>query len=40
MTMMSRAWARLTLPGKIVFTVFPLLIVMGTVGILSGTNRA
>jgi NADH-quinone oxidoreductase subunit H len=33
MTSMSRAWGRLTLPGKIVFTLIPLLVVL-TVGLL------
>ncbi len=33
--MMSRAWSRLTLPGKVIFTVFPLLIVLGVVGLLA-----
>src|SRR4029079_9763043 len=35
MTTMGRAWSRLTLPGKIIFTVFPLLIVLGGVGVLA-----
>jgi len=30
MTAMSRAWGRLTLPGKIIFTVVPLLVVVST----------
>jgi hypothetical protein len=30
---MTRAWDRLTLPGKVVFTVVPLLLVLG-VGLL------
>ena len=33
MTTVSRAWGRLTLPGKIVFTVLPILLVMG-IGLL------
>ena len=28
MTVMSRAWSRLTVPGKIVFTVLPLLLIL------------
>jgi NADH-quinone oxidoreductase subunit H len=30
---MGRAWGRLTLPGKIIFTVIPLLTVLGVVGL-------
>src|SRR5687768_7552229 len=33
MTTVSRAWSRLTLPGKIVFTVLPLLAVL-TIGLI------
>jgi len=33
MTVMGRAWGRLTLPGKIIFTVIPLLTVLGVVGL-------
>jgi NADH-quinone oxidoreductase subunit H len=33
MTVMGRAWGRLTLPGKIIFTVIPLLTVLGIVGL-------
>src|SRR5689334_17899904 len=33
MTALSRAWSRVTLPGKIIFTVVPLLLVL-TVGAL------
>ncbi len=29
MTAMSRAWGRLTLPGKVIFTLVPLLLVLG-----------
>ena len=29
MTMLSRTWSRLTLPGKVIFTVVPLLLVLG-----------
>src|SRR5437762_11401224 len=33
MTTMSRSWPRLTLPGKIVFTVVPLLLFVTVVGL-------
>ncbi len=41
MTVMSRAWGRLTLPGKVIFTAIPLLLAVGValalvVGILGG----
>ncbi len=41
MTVMSRAWGRLTLPGKVIFTAIPLLLALGValalvVGILGG----
>ena len=34
MTVIGRSWGRLTLPGKIVFTVLPLLILL-TVGLVA-----
>jgi NADH-quinone oxidoreductase subunit H len=41
MTVMTRAWGRLTLPGKVVFTAVPLLLALGVglalvVGVLGG----
>jgi NADH-quinone oxidoreductase subunit H len=35
MTVIGRSWNRLTLPGKIVFTVVPLLLLLTVVGILA-----
>lgn len=35
MTTVSRAWGRLTLPGKIFFTVVPLLLILGLVSLLA-----
>jgi NADH-quinone oxidoreductase subunit H len=32
-TTVSRAWARLTLPGKVIFTAIPLLLVLSVVGV-------
>src|SRR3954471_9635725 len=35
MTTISRAWARVSLPGKIVFTVVPLLLILGVGGVVT-----
>ena len=35
MTVVGRSWGRLTLPGKIVFTVVPLLL-LATVALVAG----
>jgi NADH-quinone oxidoreductase subunit H len=35
MTTMARAWGRLTLPGKVFFTVVPLLLILGTVSLFA-----
>jgi NADH-quinone oxidoreductase subunit H len=32
---MSRAWSRLTLPGKVIFTVLPLLLVLTIIGLVA-----
>ena len=33
MTVVSRSWSRLTLPGKVIFTVVPLLVVLTVVAV-------
>ena len=35
MTVVSRSWSRLTLPGKVIFTVVPLLVVLTVVAVSS-----
>ena len=35
MTVVGKSWNRLTLPGKIIFTVVPLLIVLSIVAVVA-----
>ncbi|HEV7604048.1 MAG TPA: hypothetical protein VGO15_03720, partial [Candidatus Limnocylindrales bacterium] len=35
MTVVGKTWARLTLPGKVIFTAIPILLIL-TIGLVAG----